>query len=137
MDAKAKLRVQLNGSDEIAWDGTQFTFVGCDRFVRAVRQWMQTLSGPDPKSWAVPANDSHHSGLLIREFVLRAQGKWEFPYKSDELCHCRHVAATTVDDAILFGALSVQEVALATGASTGCGTCLPLIDSILKYRTSG
>ena len=55
------------------------------------------------------------------------------PGPRDELvCSCQGVTRATIDRAIERGGLrSVEEVAGATGASTGCGGCRPAVERIL------
>lgn len=72
--------------------------------------------------------------LLFREVLLRAQGRWEYPYGEEELCHCRAVPTLTVDRAILVGGHSPEEVSRLTGASTACGTCRSDVKAILAFR---
>jgi ferredoxin-nitrate reductase len=52
---------------------------------------------------------------------------------ADELiCTCQTVSRTTIERAIQAGGLrTIEEVARATGASTGCGGCRPLVSDIL------
>jgi NAD(P)H-nitrite reductase large subunit len=47
------------------------------------------------------------------------------------LCHCRAVSDGTVNAAIASGASTVAHVSAATGAGTGCGGCVPVIEVLL------
>lgn len=87
----------------------------------------------DPARWELPAGTSHVD-LLLREFILRAQGNWSYPYPHLELCHCRSVPTETVDQAILAGAHDPARVSAQTSASTACGTCRFDVMKILNYR---
>jgi bacterioferritin-associated ferredoxin len=77
---------------------------------------------------------SHHSAMLVREVLLRLRGEWEFPYKEEELCHCRNVATSKVDAAIMAGTFNVSEIGEKTMAGTACGTCRPVTQMIIDYR---
>ena len=84
----------------------------------------------------MPKGNSH-SDLLLRELILKARGEWNFPYKEDELCHCRAVTTKRIDQSIIAGAHTMEQIRKATSASTGCGTCWPQIEKIIKYRVIG
>ena len=91
---------------------------------------------PDPRQWVMPEGSSH-SELLLREFLLRLRGQWKRPYLGDEICHCRVVKTETVDQAILAGAHTTNQVSRATNASTSCGTCVPDVQDLINYRLHG
>jgi bacterioferritin-associated ferredoxin len=50
-------------------------------------------------------------------------------------CICRAVTTDEVTTAIDSGAVTVKAVSRATGACTGCGTCLERIRGMLGERT--
>jgi bacterioferritin-associated ferredoxin len=69
--------------------------------------------------------------LLLKELLLKAREEW--PGEDEqELCHCRNVPQKIVERAILLGAHSVEKVRQRTSANTGCGTCLPDVERLLK-----
>jgi len=72
--------------------------------------------------------------IIWKEIFMKIKGQWEYPIKHEEVCHCRRVLATTIDSAIIYGAHNLDEVRKRTSANTGCGTCLPDIESLLKLR---
>ncbi len=49
-------------------------------------------------------------------------------------CICRAVTCDRVDAAVADGAATVEAVAEATGAGTGCGTCRDRIASMISER---
>lgn len=73
--------------------------------------------------------------ILLREVLLKSQNQWKFPYEHDELCHCRKIETKKVDEAIILGARTPEEVSRLTSASTACGTCRPHVEDIIKFRT--
>ena len=75
-----------------------------------------------------------HAEIVIREFVMKLKGTWDYPYKDEEICHCRHVKTKTVDQAIVNGAHTHELASRWTGCSTACGTCKPDVEKIIKYR---
>ncbi len=105
---------------------------GCTEFLKLMAEWRPRFKG-QLAELPLPGGQTH-SAILMRELILRAQGRWEFPYKDEELCHCRGVPAAVVDSAIIGGCHTVDQVKRATSASTSCGTCRWDIESILKYR---
>ncbi len=50
---------------------------------------------------------------------------------SQRICYCRDVDELTIRRAIRAGADSVERLAEATGASTGCGTCRYDLEKLL------
>lgn len=72
--------------------------------------------------------------VLMREIVAKLSGEWKFPYDQEELCHCRCVPTTVVDQAIIEGADTPEKVSEQTSASTACGTCRFDVEAILAYR---
>jgi bacterioferritin-associated ferredoxin len=47
------------------------------------------------------------------------------------VCHCKVVNDRSVRDAIMCGAITVDEVGDMCGAGTGCGSCRPTIGALL------
>jgi len=97
----------------------------------------------DPHLWPLPEGNST-AEMLVRELLLKITDQWSFPLQegaapdSDplqaELCHCRAVVASRVDQAILAGAHTIEKVRRMTSANTACGTCFPEIEKILNFR---
>ncbi len=90
----------------------------------------------DVAAWPLPEGRST-SAMLIRELIAKVRGEWVFPASQEELCHCRGIGMEKVDQAILSGAYSVEKIRRFTSANTGCGTCLPLIQTLLRLRGFG
>lgn len=74
------------------------------------------------------------AAILLRELLLRAQGRWTSPYQETEMCHCRLVSTANVDMAIVGGAHTPERVSRETTASTACGTCRPQVQNLINYR---
>jgi len=83
------------------------------------------LKAPDGKS---------PSAIIWREIIAKIQGQWSFPLSHEELCHCRRVSAKAVDTSIVYGAHTLEEIRRRTSANTGCGTCLPDLETLLELR---
>ncbi|MGE3973280.1 MAG: bacterioferritin-associated ferredoxin [Bdellovibrionales bacterium] len=77
---------------------------------------------------------SHHTDLLVREVLAKAQGQFALPYKEEELCHCRAIPTHVVDQSILSGCHTPEQVSRATSASTACGSCRHDVVKLLQYR---
>lgn len=133
-----KYVAELKGRDlleaEISNSQVQLKVVGCSQLLELVRQLKN--QNPDPRQWPLPKGNSH-SEILVRELILKAKGEWAFPYQEIELCHCRAIPAEDVDQAIIAGAHTPEQVSRQTSASTACGTCRPDVEKILKYRLRG
>lgn len=110
----------------------QLTGVGGPTFLQTLVEWRGHIKG-HIGSLPLPEGNSI-AELMLRELILKAQGKWDFPYKDDELCHCRMVPTAVVDAAIICGAHDPKTVSRQTNASTQCGTCRPDVESIIRYR---
>lgn len=132
------VRAELSGQDAIQAekiDGQwRIEALGCSRFLKRVREL--SSSEPNPELWAVNLTSNDHVDILLREFAQKAQGQWQFPYKEEELCHCRGVSLKIVDEAILNGAHSPEAVSRRTSASTSCGTCRQDVKNIIRYRVA-
>lgn len=133
-----KIRAEIPYQDLIEGEktgaGWRLRALGCVEFLAAVRAL--AAGSPDPAAWALPES-TDHVGLLLREFILKARGEWEFPYPEDELCHCRNVPTAVVDRAIMNGAHTGPQVSRLTTASTSCGTCRPDVERLIAYRKEG
>lgn len=53
------------------------------------------------------------------------------------VCHCKAVFERRVREAIAAGARNEFEVAVACGAGTGCGGCVPTITRLLRETVKG
>ena len=125
-----KLVYELNDQRQIV--SAKLSVIGCPEMMDLVKQWRPLLKGT-VDSIPLPT-ESHHSAILLRQLLLELQGKWDFPYKDYELCHCRAITTKKVDDAVICGAKTVRDVSRKTSAGTACGTCRPDIEKVLKYR---
>jgi bacterioferritin-associated ferredoxin len=133
--------VSLAGRDEITLSldvvngeikSSSLTGRGCPEMLATMQAWRPKLSG-DLKNLGLPQGDSH-SEILLREAILKAKGEWDFPYKEEELCHCRAIATSKVDAAIIGGCRSVRAIARETSAGTSCGSCRVETEAIINYR---
>lgn len=134
--AKKLVTTESNGRDQIKWESVdsqnKVTFIGCLEFTMLVKNYRAKF-GNDVFKWPTPTGNSH-SEILIREFILKLKNQWDYPYKDDEICHCRHVSTKTVDEAILNGAHTHELAMRWTGCSTACGTCKPDVEKVINYR---
>jgi bacterioferritin-associated ferredoxin len=138
----AKITVEIPGREqltieyEVKSDGQLATAkihaVGNWQFLRLVQEFRSQFAGT--LETLVPPEGCSVGHLLIREAVLRAQGKWSPPYVDEELCHCRAVPTSKVELAILGGAHTPRQVSYETSASTACGTCRGDVEALIAYR---
>lgn len=106
--------------------------VGCLECLRLVERWRPLFKGAVDQ---VPLPEgSDHASILLRELVMKAQGRWRFPYEEEELCHCRAISTAKVDAAIVGGCHTLEAVRAATSANTSCGACRYDVESVLEYR---
>lgn len=133
-ELKGRDLLEIEVSDASSGGRARLRAVGCTELLSLVRRF-QVQNGKDPLSWPLPGGLSH-SELLLKEVLLKARGQWDFPYKEEELCHCRSVSTEIVDQAIVAGAHRCEIVSRQTSASTSCGTCRPHVQSLIDFRLS-
>ncbi len=109
-----------------------FSAFGCHNLLDAATAF--TKLAPSQELEALDWEGASHWDLLIREAILKLQGRFDFPYKEEELCHCRKVPAAKVDNAIVLGAQTPEKVRAWTTASSGCGTCRPNVETLISFR---
>jgi len=129
---EAHLTLEVDEKNQI--QKVKLTGVGGPVFLEALKALRGQLKG-DYLQLGLPTGAGAES-LLIRELLLKAQGRWAYPFCEEELCHCRAVPTEVVDRAICAGAHTTRQVSEQTSASTACGTCRPDVEAIIKYRLS-
>jgi len=133
-----KIKVELSGRDSIEMNWTanrqvkDFKMMGCAKFLTQFHE-LKRQHGNDISQWPLPSATDHVS-ILLRELILKVREEWSFPYPHEEICHCRNVSLKFVDETIISGAHTPEEVRRITLASTGCGTCHPQIMKIIEFR---
>lgn len=133
-----KVITELKGRDyiEVELDEQnqqkQVRTIVCSSFYQLLSDYRQRF-GDQIKTWPLPQGFEHQE-LLLKELILKLQNKWDFPFKEDEICHCRSIATQKVDQAIISGAHTPEMVSRQTNASTSCGTCRADIEKIIQYR---
>lgn len=105
---------------------------GCLDLLNKVKSLKSLLPTPAKNLFVFP--DQNHSTLLINEALLKIIGKWAYPYKDAELCHCRAIPLAKVDAAIVAGFHTVEEIAEQTSAGTACGSCRSDTQACISYR---
>lgn len=123
------LKVGFSGMDEIeiVCDGGKILsskVVGSLALLKKFRAWAKNpIVFPEGKT---------SEDLLLKELSLKLQDKWPLTNDEPELCHCRKIPQVNVERAIVLGAHTVEQVRARTSANTGCGTCLPDVERVLK-----
>lgn len=131
-----KISVELEGRDqvdvEIDGPAAQVHVRGCTEMLGLMHKLRKNF-GANLKQWPLPKGATH-SEILLRELILKLRGEWNYPYKEDEVCHCRSVSTHTIDQAIIAGAHTTDMVSRQTSASTACGTCRLDVQRMIQYR---
>ena len=137
-----KARDELRLQAEIGTDGCISIFrlsgSGCPHLMvrlETIRAQMKSAVPMTIESLALPVGADHVS-ILFRELFLRARSDWAPPYVDLEICHCRSVPTARVDQAIVCGSHTIQQIARETSAGTSCGTCRSDTESLIRYRLS-
>ncbi len=130
-----KVTVGLDGGDILEFNPMaekKYRVSGCPKLMSLIENFKKNF-GADPKNWLLPEGNDH-SAILLREFILRVQNKWQEPYAHAEICHCRQVSTKTVDQSIMMGCHTMDSIRRSTSANTACGACMPDIESLLATR---
>lgn len=138
-----QIHIHWPGHDEIMFDFdtesnlvTRLRVIGCAETMIKLKTLKENYAGRSVLDWPVP-NGTSHSEMLIRELLLKVQNKWVYPFQEQQLCQCREVPTSDVDQAILSGAHTIHQVTMATGAASACSSCSIHIERILDYRLKG
>lgn len=116
-------------NDEVVYK--KVSGIGCTELLKCISNWRQSL--PIEFSKIKLPVSTNHSSLLLKKAILLAADKWHLPYDEEELCHCRAIKTSIIEDAILKGAHTPQKVSEITSASTACGTCRPNVELLIDY----
>lgn len=133
------ISVEIAGGDEVSVTyhvendkiiRSQWSVVGRLELYEEVKK-LKTLFVGDYRQIPIPTG-THPEQLLLKKLVLKVRDEWGEQPSDPELCHCRKVPQINVERAIILGAHTIEKVRLRTSANTGCGTCLPDINDLLK-----
>jgi NAD(P)H-nitrite reductase large subunit len=110
----------------------EFKAWGCHDLIETARRASFQFSSKkmDDLKW----EGSQHWDLLISEAFEKIKGTFKIPVDDPETCHCRKITTARVDEAIVLGAHTPERVTKWTTASSGCGTCRPVVEKIIAYR---
>ena len=107
--------------------------LGSLQFLRFVNS-LRSLSGIKISELEVPQGYlAQPDQLLFRQAVLELKKLWNPPYLQKQICHCRSVSTQVVENSILVGANTTNQVSRMTSASTACGTCMPDVQAMINY----
>lgn len=123
------MEVKSGHQAQIKFENNNLSFYGSFYLFERLHGLKQAY-GPDPIKWS-EVSVVRNEDILINEFIAKLQGRYQLAYGHEELCHCRLISTETVVQAIKQGCRNVDEVARATRAGTGCGTCRPNTQKIL------
>ena len=113
----------------------EFKAQGCIDLLHAVEKAAREFKGKalETLEWS----DVHtHWGQMICEALSRLKGTYELPYKDPEICHCRNIPTSVVEQAIVLGAQTPEKVRAWTNASSSCGTCRSDVEALIKFRVA-
>jgi len=100
--------------------------IGIGDWAETVR--LQTMIESARRIWPWQLMRFRRSGRIWPE--EEGQGVADWPAQA-AVCQCTGVTRGEVGKAIMLGACSVPDVSKATGASTVCGSCKPLVEELL------
>ncbi len=118
-----------------------YAYAGYHGMVELVREIDRTLFNPMwdqvrlPAPWATDGDDWQSRAMIDEPeepAAERTPEEAEAARRAAGICACKSVNAGAIEDAVLAGCASRAAVAKATGASTGCGGCGPLVDDIIE-----
>ena len=105
---------------------------GCHNLIETARQAASHFASGklEDLKW----DGANHWDLLVSEAFERIKGPFRVPVDDPETCHCRKIPTAKVDEAIILGAHTPERVTAWTAASSGCGTCRPVVEKIIAFR---
>lgn len=125
------LKVDLEG-DQIK--STKWEIIGHLDLLKKAKSLSESLSGTVSNLEVPQGRDP--ASLILKELVMKLKGTWPDEPKDPELCHCRKVSQVDVERAVILGAHDVETLRQRSSANTGCGTCLPDVEDVLKQYLS-
>ena len=121
-----------------------YAYAGYHGMVELVREIDRTLYNPMwaqvrlPAPWAEDGEDWQSRAMAEEPeeaAIELTPEEAEAARRAGGVCACKGVNTGAIEDAVLSGCTSRAMVAKATGASTGCGGCGPLVDDIIEEQT--
>lgn len=100
--------------------------IGIGEWNESVR--LQTTIGREEYLWPWQIYRFLRSGSIWGDEEGAGVASWP---ATATVCQCTGATRGAIGEAISFGACSVEQVSKATGASTVCGTCKPLVQDLL------
>ncbi len=79
---------------------------------------------------------SGHAHMLLKEVLEKLSGT-SVSKEDEEICHCRKINRSTIDQMIVLGAQTPEKVKAWTTAGSGCGTCRPEVQKLIDERLIG
>lgn len=110
-----------------------FKAVGCTLFLRQLTLFFDLINKEGLESIEEPQGNGHID-ILIREILAKLKGEWNFPCLEEELCHCRKISTSDVDQAIVSGIHKLKGIGEECSAGITCGSCQPDIEKLLSFR---
>lgn len=107
--------------------------IGCLPFLKQAQTLLQSLKSTG-KLPSIDLTSRDHVALLFQELKQKIENTWNPPYHEEEVCHCRKVNLDIIQNAIVLGNHSVENLGKETSAGTNCGNCHPDLKNLLKYR---
>jgi hypothetical protein len=83
--------------------------IGSPQFLRMLQDLRTQLPGHELKSLKIPEGATREI-ICVREALLKLKGEWNFPYKEDEVCHCRAVPTEVVDQPVDFSVYGLRHL---------------------------
>ncbi len=91
------------------------------------------ISGQTFDKLSMPIKNKSTSELMLREVIEKITGQ-NVPYVDEEICHCRKINRTVIDKLIVLGAHTPEKIRSWSTAGSGCGTCRPDVEKLIKLR---
>jgi len=129
---REQLKIQVEIRSDQTIQSVTMHCLGSLSFLKFSQKMKTQLTGP--LDALILPEGTETQVLIWREVLLKLKNQWKLPVEQEELCHCRRVSTAKVDEAIVYGAHDIVNIRKQTSANTGCATCLPDVEALLKYR---
>jgi NAD(P)H-nitrite reductase large subunit len=123
-----EISLDLEGEKVVA---CRFLAQGPHDLIGELEKLRQLIPGQILKRFEISGD--RPSQILIREALEKLQGVYKNA-EDVEICHCRKINLSVIDQMIVLGAHTPEKVKAWCTAGSGCGTCRPEVQILIDER---
>lgn len=133
------LKVEINNEGEIAAYQLECSSITLELFKKCIDHFGLKLNSWDLSQIKIEGQNKlelRRSEYLLQELILKAKGTWELPFSGQIVCNCREVYSETIDQALVAGAQTIEDITYWTTACSSCTSCKSKIEDLIRFRSS-